>query len=77
MTANLQQLSEFVDVFSDGMLASDVAQRFTCREAEALAGALTALGAAEAANTWLAQHALHDDPEERAAHTIETAEVDE
>jgi hypothetical protein len=62
MTTLIFALQHFVDVFgSDAALADDVGPKLTCIEAEALVGALRALGSDRAADMWARGHAAGDD----------------
>ncbi|WP_244256163.1 hypothetical protein [Rathayibacter sp. VKM Ac-2760] len=62
--------AEFVSVFAREDLAGDLAVRLTCVEFDALAGLLRAFGRDEAADLWIAEHAIDDD-EGDAHHTAE------
>lgn len=67
-TTEADALRKFADVWSDGNLHNDIGDRLTCHEADALAGALTALGDAEAGQGLLEAHAEGD--EEGDAHYL-------
>lgn len=57
-------LSEFIEVWSDDMLHNHIADKLTCREAEALAGVLDALSEGTGEHL-LEAHAYGDtDPED-------------
>ena len=57
-----QALAEFREVFDDGWLANEGPWTgLTCREANAFAGLLRAIGLPEAARSLLAKHATDDD----------------
>ncbi|AGY37027.1 hypothetical protein FREDWARD_85 [Mycobacterium phage Fredward] len=51
----------FKQAWGDGYLASDIAEKLTCIEVEALAGLLQVLGDDESAKTWISYHAEGDD----------------
>ncbi|QJD50190.1 hypothetical protein SEA_DANFORTH_87 [Mycobacterium phage Danforth] len=51
----------FEQAWGDGYLASDIAEKLTCIEVEALAGMLRALGEDRSAETWINYHAEGDD----------------
>jgi hypothetical protein len=57
-------LQTFADTWSDGMLHLHIGSLLTCTEAEALAGALEALGSPEGAKSLLESHAEGDEPED-------------
>jgi len=59
----------FIEVWTKGDLASDIAGSLTCSEADALATLLTANGNHDAATEWITQHSLTD--EEGDDHFIE------
>jgi len=54
-------VDEFADKFNDGMLASMVAGRFTCGEADALVRFFALVDRQEVAELWLQCHAEEDD----------------
>lgn len=54
-------LAAFVEVWSDGMLLSEIGPRLTCREADALADLLNAEGWTAAADLLIDAHAEQDD----------------
>lgn len=55
---------EFATLFNDGMLASHVAERFTCSEAEGIAEFFRAVDHPHVADLWLECHAEGDDDED-------------
>lgn len=62
LIADTDDVTRFCEVSSDVPLAHDVATMLGCREAEALAGILRALGEPAAADMWLDAHAHGDEP---------------
>ncbi|MFD7738037.1 hypothetical protein [Kitasatospora sp. NPDC059800] len=56
-----KDVDEFVGVFNDGMLASMVAEKFTCTETDALARFFARAGHTDVAELWLECHAEGDD----------------
>lgn len=54
-------LHEFAREWADDLLACHLAEKLTCRELEALAGLLAALGEADAAQQWTEWHAFGDE----------------
>ncbi|MFF9565706.1 hypothetical protein ACF1AJ_20325 [Leifsonia sp. NPDC014704] len=62
LITDTDDVTRFCGVFSDVTLAHDVATMLGCREAEALAGILRALGEPAAADMWLDAHAHGDEP---------------
>ncbi|GIT82094.1 hypothetical protein LLS1_37630 [Leifsonia sp. LS1] len=61
LIADTDDVTRFCAVFSDVGLAHDVAPTLGCRETEALAGILRALGEPAAADLWLDAHATSDE----------------
>ncbi|AAN01832.1 hypothetical protein SEA_BUZZBUZZ_77 [Mycobacterium phage BuzzBuzz] len=57
----MDEAKNFVEVWGDGYLAGDLAEKLTCIEVEALASVLLSLGAADAATKWIEYHAEADD----------------
>jgi hypothetical protein len=62
LITDTDDVTRFCGVFSDVTLAHDVGTTLGCREAEALAGILRALGEPAAADMWLDAHAHGDEP---------------
>lgn len=62
LITDTEEVTRFCGVFSDVALAHDVAATLGCREVEALAGILRALGEPAAADMWLDAHARGDEP---------------
>lgn len=60
-TAPTEELAEALGVLDDQHTAGDVGPSLTCREAEALAAILSAVGGHDVAATWLYGHAGGDD----------------
>ncbi|QFG10445.1 hypothetical protein KIV65_gp22 [Mycobacterium phage Anthony] len=54
-------LMEFAEVWSDGDLANNLADKLTCNEAEAIASLFLSIGKVEAADAWMKSHELGDD----------------
>jgi hypothetical protein len=61
LITDTDDVTRFCGVFSDVSLAHDVAPTLGCREADALAGILRALGEPAAADMWLDAHASGDE----------------
>ncbi|AVJ50824.1 hypothetical protein SEA_KALNOKY_83 [Mycobacterium phage Kalnoky] len=57
----MDETKHFIEVWGDGYLASDLGEKLTCTEVEALASLLLSLGAGEAAARWIEYHAEGDD----------------
>jgi hypothetical protein len=57
----IEAAQRFIEEFSNGTLANDVADKLSCDEVEALTGMLTALGATTAAANWIEQHSFGDE----------------
>ncbi|AYD87016.1 hypothetical protein SEA_NEARLYHEADLESS_87 [Mycobacterium phage NearlyHeadless] len=56
-----EEVDFFKQAWGDGYLASDIAEKLTCIEVEALAGLLQVLGDVDSAETWINYHAEGDD----------------
>ena len=54
-------IDRFAEVWSDNMLADDLAERLNCAEVDALSALLRVAGQAKAAGTWKARHAAKDE----------------
>ncbi|MFF3692014.1 hypothetical protein [Streptomyces sp. NPDC002221] len=65
---------EFASLFNDGMLASHVAERFTCSEAEGIAEFFRAVEHPDVADLWLECHAEGDDDEDDLHYQGERSE---
>ena len=62
MTVSFMEAAQkFVEAWSDGHLAGDLATKLRCEEVEALAEMLTALGATTAAAEWIDLQAPGDE----------------
>lgn len=55
------EVAQFRAVFEAVDTAHDVGPRFTCKEVDALAGMLRAIGADDAAAAWIEGHSWGDD----------------
>lgn len=60
----IEHAQKFGDAFSSENLATDLGDKLTCDEVEALAGMLRVLGATSAAATWIERHAVGDECED-------------
>jgi FMN-dependent NADH-azoreductase len=59
--ADATEVAQFRAVFAAADTAHDVGPRFTCKEVDALAGMLRAIGADDAAAVWIEGHSWGDD----------------
>jgi hypothetical protein len=57
----IEAAQQFITEIGGNHLATDLADKLSCDEVEALAGLLAALGATAAAATWIEQHAHGDE----------------
>lgn len=61
LITDTNELTHFTAVFSKHDLAADLAPRLSCIEVDALACLLRALGEPATADTWIQEHATHDE----------------
>ncbi|WP_143660015.1 hypothetical protein [Streptomyces sp. WZ.A104] len=66
---------DLADLFDDGMLASHIADKLTCSEAESLADFFRAVDHPHVADLWLECHAEGDDDEDDLHYQGERSEL--
>jgi FMN-dependent NADH-azoreductase len=59
--ADAPEVAQFRAVFAAADTAHDVGPHFSCKEVDALAGMLRAIGAGDAAAVWIEGHSWGDD----------------